>query len=573
MSVTLIHLPRIAADHPLVAYAHATSVAKGATAIMDAQKAGWIAEADLRVTAAKLAKTQAFATLPPADAFTLQVKALRDLAEVDELLEPFKEQIPDWENLPAAWRAAYDRLTTAQEARVQACRLILLRQEPYYRHYLRALNVTPDISVPTACVDTEFCIRYNPGFFANLNLSQLAFVLLHEAEHVAYRHITRSAPLRPSFKAKDRKAWHALTNIAADLEILMRQIASEKKGGKEGTLLAANIPNTLTSDSVKADGYTFDADWMLSRDYKLPANLVVSFEKGFFEKFATDLFAAVCETTAAERAAYDAEQAVIQTLIGGSSGPGGPGDAPAANRPVRRTLIGFDPAENATEVADHDTRVSRIRAEADADQTAREKSRGMGHGGDEHIVVPVRPTPFSAYVERLAGTSHAMRGTRPAWTRPAYYSYVTGTFEPARTRIKEPILFAFDTSGSISHRELSFAFNCLHGYALQNLFSTVDLMLWDTQVSLHATLTAPPDLSKLRIARGGTTMSSVADYLDANPGIPRPKLTVYVTDGCVESCPRVPGGRVVVLCTHQASIAALEKSLPNATVLWVDINE
>lgn len=547
---------------PLLRYHRATTAAEARLAVEAAVKAGELADADFLFTAAGKARNGTlFGELPANDSFTLHVAALARLADFDA--SHGKNSVEPVEPTPPV-RSALDALVDAQEARIELARMLLARAEPWYKHYVSALEIRQNFSIPTACVNANFVMHYNPAWFAGLHLGRVLFVLLHEAEHVTHRHITRGSGILPALKQKDADAHSCLLNIAADLEILFRQhrldlaVKNDRKKGEANEPVfaqkfAADIPGTLSSDDIKDDAFVFttakNSDWLVSENYHIPSGTrVEGIADTFFERIASELLPALKENTEEQRRRWRQNR------------PGGCGD--------------FQPAGDGDAASRHAAREAALRAAATAELEKRNRAgtsgRSTGHGHDEAIVVPERPTLLSAFIAQLAGLSHAMRGTHPSWARPDRYSYVTQVFAPARIRVKEPVLFAFDTSGSIGDDELTFAFNCLRNYQLANTFSSVHLCLWDGEAYHWQDMRSPIDLKRQLISRGGTRMSCVAEYLRAHPELPRPALAVFITDGCVEDHPDMPARRNIILTTRRDTLDALAQ-IPGAHAVWADV--
>lgn len=562
MSHALRCLPK--EKHPLLDYARARSAAEATKAMRAAEALKCVDAADFSFSAAKEARDgKLLDQLPLSDIFAQNVRALLALhTAAAGITEAKLKRFGEW---PAPLREAYHRLTEAQSSRIDTARMLVTRAEPGYKHYVGALTLEADESVPTACVNHDFLVRYNPGFLAFLGFGQLLFVLLHEAEHITHRHIPRSFPILPAFRERDAAAHAKLTNIAADLEILGRQNRAAKEDRDAGTSFAqkfaADIPGTLSSENLdKQDGYIFPEAWLISENQKIPGGARIPLADNFFEAIASELFEKLAPTTEQEKRDWRARSE-------GQRGKGGsPGDQDSPGD--------FQPAPDADTASAHAAREAALRnaTRVELDKRNRQgvNGRGTGVGEDEVVEVPRRPTPLSHFISQVAGLSHALRGTHPSWAKPDRYSHVTGVFRPARIRVKEPILFAFDTSGSIGDDELAFALNCLRNYQLLNLYSEVYIALWHESVYHWQSLRSPLDLSQVLIQRGGTTMSSVAEHLRRNPALARPAISVFVTDGCVEEKPAVPSARNIVLCTRPENIAKFDR-IPACQGLWADI--
>jgi predicted metal-dependent peptidase len=84
------------------------------------------------------------------------------------------------------------------------------------------MRLDENLRPPTACTD-GYNIRFHPGFIATLSDEQLRFVLLHEAIHIAYRHIGRYQHL---WKVDAR-----IANIAADYFVNLSLVDTDNGTG------------------------------------------------------------------------------------------------------------------------------------------------------------------------------------------------------------------------------------------------------------------------------------------------------------------------------------------------------
>lgn len=82
----------------------------------------------------------------------------------------------------------------------------------FYGSLLCSMEIKWDESVPTAAVNPDLGIKWNPKFFLGLPHETRKFVLLHEIEHVARLHMLRMGD-------RDFQLW----NMACDYEINLAQ--------------------------------------------------------------------------------------------------------------------------------------------------------------------------------------------------------------------------------------------------------------------------------------------------------------------------------------------------------------
>ena len=86
----------------------------------------------------------------------------------------------------------------------------LVYRHPFFAAILMRRPLTPDPTIPTACVDQRGLIRYNPTWVETLSLEEAIFLLCHEVMHVVWQHVPRMVIGR-----RDQQRW----NIATDAVI------------------------------------------------------------------------------------------------------------------------------------------------------------------------------------------------------------------------------------------------------------------------------------------------------------------------------------------------------------------
>ena len=104
--------------------------------------------------------------------------------------------------------AEFDNKTREIVQRLQAIRVKMLREQPFYAVLLMHLRFALDESTPTLYTDGER-IAFNPYFVDELDDFQLQFVLMHEILHVALGHCT----------AEEKDFNHKAHNIACDIVV------------------------------------------------------------------------------------------------------------------------------------------------------------------------------------------------------------------------------------------------------------------------------------------------------------------------------------------------------------------
>ena len=114
----------------------------------------------------------------------------------------------------------------------------LIQFAPFYASVLFRRKLEEITTMPTACVNAQGQIKYNPQWFASLTIMEVAFVLAHECMHYMLMHCVRIG-------ARDHSLW----NRACDGVINEMLIAC-----KVGTMPAGGIrwPNAenMTAEEV-----------------------------------------------------------------------------------------------------------------------------------------------------------------------------------------------------------------------------------------------------------------------------------------------------------------------------------
>ena len=81
--------------------------------------------------------------------------------------------------------------------RIYACRLNMMKKQPFYSTIALRIRYVEDETIPTAAVDGRRMI-YNRHFINALSDSELLFVMAHEILHLVLRHLTRRGRRDPS---------------------------------------------------------------------------------------------------------------------------------------------------------------------------------------------------------------------------------------------------------------------------------------------------------------------------------------------------------------------------------------
>lgn len=87
----------------------------------------------------------------------------------------------------------------------------LIRDEPFYGSIATMLILKEDRETPTAGVNLNLELSYNPKFIDRLNREQVLTVLKHEILHLALNHLERFEQLKHD--TKSAKKWNTATDI------------------------------------------------------------------------------------------------------------------------------------------------------------------------------------------------------------------------------------------------------------------------------------------------------------------------------------------------------------------------
>jgi predicted metal-dependent peptidase len=198
-------------------------------------------------------------------------------------------------------------------------------------------------------------------------------------------------------------------------------------------------------------------------------------------------------------------------------------------------------------------------------------NRVSGSGGGTHMIEPTEGTVnWKQELKRFLKPRQIK--TRDDWSNPRRRPLSGGLYLPKKKPMESlelpPAVVAIDTSGSTSHEQPQFLGEVIN---LIRIYKTdVRVLLWDDVVGKDITITHQgrralwgntgeplvnefnPDRPFEVTGGGGTSLSSVADYLTSNSKNKPPEIVIYLTDGYVESDPLflpTPGTKNLVVLT------------------------
>ena len=377
--------------------------------------------------------------------------------------------------------------------------LILI--EPFYGMFLIMLNKRWNNQLPTAGVSLNginYQLDINEDFWSKLELKKHMGLLKHELLHIGFFHLTDYSHLTNK----------ELANIAMDLEI--NQYISDETL-PEGGMKLELFPE-LNLEPKKGTQYYYDKLMQGAKDKNCP-------------NLNKMLAAMQCQ--------------------GDDDGQGNPGGATVEldvkGQPKKVKLPNHDSWEDFEALPEATQKLIKKQTEhilkEVADQV--EKSRGTVPGEFSEILKKINelePAKFDwkGYLRRFTG------GSQKIYTKKTRRKYNKRYEDNPGLKIKprRHILFAIDTSGSVSTRELKECVNEL--YHIHKTGTEITVVQADTAISHIGPFNYRADF-KIH-GRGGTSFQPVIDYFNEN--VHKYTCLIYFTDG-EASAPSPARGRML----------------------------
>jgi len=215
------------------------------------------------------------------------------------------------------------------------------------------------------------------------------------------------------------------------------------------------------------------------------------------------------------------------------------------------------PAPLETPTGDDDYKPNTEKDKATAENKLKDKvqstitalqQRGQGAGGPRSLTKKILATKTN-WKGLLRNFLSGMEKTKPTWTKVNKRAFASGYYAPGlkKEKTKLEVVVALDTSGSISDNTIA-----LFASEILNIVRTfpkvkMKIILWHSNVyadidldGVRSSLGQITDaLHSLPYEGGGTTLSSVKDYIDSK--YPNKKFTglIVFTDGYIEDNPRL----------------------------------
>lgn len=377
----------------------------------------------------------------------------------------------------------------------------LMLREPFYGLFLIMLNKVWDKSIPTACVSRNrinFQLTINEDYWKSLDDNRRRGLLKHEVLHIGFFHVTDYNHLTD----------YEIRNIAMDMEI-----------------------NQYISDTDKMP------EWINYLNYP---ELNLEPKKGtiyYYEKLQQGKKNGNCPNlNSLLEAMGDGEDSCTTT--------DGKGNKSETDVPDHSMWSEFDELDDATKKLVK-KQTEYVMREV-ADQVT--KSRGTIPGEFEEIfkrMNTLEPEKFNwkGYLRRFSG------GSTKIYTKKTRRKYNKRYEENPGLKIKPKrhILFAIDTSGSVSSAELKECINELHH--IHKTGTEVTIIQCDTAISKIEKFNPKTDFHIH--GRGGTSFQPVIDYYNSHQN----KFTclMYFTDGEAPA-PTPARGRMLWILSSKSNI-------------------
>jgi predicted metal-dependent peptidase len=417
----------------------------------------------------------------------------------------------------------------------------LMLKEPYYGFFLIMLNKLWDSKrVPTAGVSKNginYQLAINPQFWEGLTENQRLGILKHELLHIAFGHLTTF------FKFSN----HKLANVAMDMEINQYIEKSWLPGGEYSKEEYDEIKKKVTEEVKAAIEAELSPEEILEISKKCPG-------RGILIEDYADLN---LDLKAGCRYYYDK----LKELKDKKDNEGTCGndamdelldDIEAGNIPDHGTWEEF---ENLTEAEQKliEKQLQKVLSDA-KEQTVKKRGTVPGEIDGVIIIEQIEAAKFDwrGYIRRFTGVSTKVFTKKIRRKENRRFSDNPGL----KIKMKQHMLLAIDTSGSVSDTELKEFMNEIHHIYKAGVDITI--VQCDTRITSIKSYTGKHELEVQ--GRGGTEFDPVLDYYNEN----QKKYTslVYFTDGECNTSVK-PKGNVLWVLSEQSS---MNESLPGKVI-------
>ena len=199
-------------------------------------------------------------------------------------------------------------------------------------------------------------------------------------------------------------------------------------------------------------------------------------------------------------------------------------------------------------------------------------SRGLGKGGPRSLSKKVFETKTN-WKQLLRNFVSGMEKTKSTWMRPKKRAFAAGYYAPGTRNESTKIetIVALDTSGSISENVIALFISELLSIVKAYPKVKMKVILWHTivygDIDIDSTKASSQQimhaLQSLPYEGGGTTLSSVAQYLKRKYPVKKFDGFIVFTDGHIESTPEMPPVKnKLFLIVEKGSKSPLDKYGP-----------
>lgn len=375
----------------------------------------------------------------------------------------------------------------------------LMLKEPYYGFFLIQLNKLWSERIPTAGVGKNginYQLIINSNFWEELNDDQRLGILKHELLHIAFGHLSIV------FKFSNRK----LANIAMDMEINQY---IPKDWLPENGIFIENYPD-LNLDTKAGCRYYYDR-LRLAKDQK---DQTGTSGDSNFDKLCDQL----------------------------DQGEGDPDHST------------WDEFEDLSEAEQKliDKQVQRILSEA-KEQTLKKQGHVPGEIDGLIIIDEILAPKFNwrAYIRRFTGISTKIFTKKLRRKDNKRFSDNPGL----KIKMRQKMLLAIDTSGSVSEDELKEFMNEI--YHIHKAGVDITIVQCDTQIT---SIEDYKGKFELKVSgRGGTSFDPVLEYFEQNRQF---TSLIYFTDGeCTTH--KKPSGKILWVLSERSH---MNESLPGRVI-------
>ena len=419
----------------------------------------------------------------------------------------------------------------------------LMLKEPYYGFFLIMLNKLWNKRIPTAGVSKNginYQLVINDDFWENLTELERLGLLKHELLHIAFGHLTTV------FKFSDRR----LANIAMDMEINQYIDASWLPGGELSSDEFKQLKETITTELEQAKENNATREELIVISKKLPSRGIM----------IDDYAELNLDIKAGARYYYDKlKEAKDNKTQKGTSGSeafdnlcdqmdSSDGDS----LPDHSTWDEFEDLSEAEQKL-IEKQVQKLLSDA-KEQTI--KKRGTVPGEIEGVIIidEIKPPKFDwrGYIRRFTGVSTKVYTKKIRRKENKRFDANPGL----KVKMKQHMLLAIDTSGSVSDNELKEFMSEMHH--IYKCGIDITIIQCDTTIRSIEPYKGKHELNVQ--GRGGTEFDPVLEYFNAN--LSKYTSLVYFTDGECHTDVK-PRGNILWVLSEESS---MNESLPGKII-------